>query len=161
MSLFLPACELWVAAFFAVWALTTFSLELSSDIKPENLLISSDDILKLCDFGKSLCHIILKKHLSLITDNLFQGSVGGSIIFTLKLTAIFLYSVCDSISGSLISPVSLPVRNNSVHWSPCKYILSGLILPRRNEKIHISYEPCYDASRHHVIFHGGPGGIEN
>lgn len=63
--------------------LTTFSLELSSDIKPENLLISSDDILKLCDFGKSFCHIILKKHLSLITDTLFQGSGGGSIIFTL------------------------------------------------------------------------------
>lgn len=26
----------------------------SSDIKPENLLISSDDVLKLCDFGEHL-----------------------------------------------------------------------------------------------------------
>lgn len=25
------------------------------DIKPENLLISSDDVLKLCDFGEALC----------------------------------------------------------------------------------------------------------
>lgn len=142
MSLFLPACELWAAAFFAVWKLTTFSLELSSDIKPENLLISSDDILKLCDFGKSFCHIILKKHLSLITDTLFQGSGGGSIIFTLKLTAIFLYSVCDSISGSFISPVSLPVRNYSIHLSPCKYFSSCLIL------LHRSLNPLFAQERH-------------
>lgn len=40
-----------------------------SDIKPENLLISSEDVLKLCDFGESLvlhclqhsfCHIKLR-----------------------------------------------------------------------------------------------------
>lgn len=142
MSLFLPACELWAAALFAVWTLTTFSLEPSSDIKPENLLISSDDILKLCDFGKSFCHIILKKHLSLITDTLFQGSGGGSIIFTLKLTVIFLYSVCDSISGSLISLVWVPVRNYSVHLSPCKYFSSGLILQHR------SINPLFAPERH-------------
>lgn len=32
--------------------LTLSNLFFSSDIKPENLLISSDDVLKLCDFGE-------------------------------------------------------------------------------------------------------------
>lgn len=35
----------------------------SSDIKPENLLISSDDVLKLCDFGERIHQILTLQEL--------------------------------------------------------------------------------------------------
>lgn len=54
---------------FAVQSLTSFFVSfLSSDIKPENLLISSDDILKLCDFGKFFHHSATLFHITRIMD---------------------------------------------------------------------------------------------
>lgn len=56
------------SCFFGVWSWTSF-LRFSSDIKPENLLISSDDILKLCDFGKFSCHSVSLSVLSSFVSN--------------------------------------------------------------------------------------------
>lgn len=98
-----------------------FSSVSRSDIKPENLLISSDDILKLCDFGKFSCHSV-----TLLSKKLwFEFRRGGLIIFTLKLSVMFRSSACDSSLGSLISQVRLTVKTNTISLSPCKHLSLG------------------------------------
>lgn len=105
----------------------------SSDIKPENLLISSDDILKLCDFGRFSCHSVTKA-LSQIKGfflrlwgrfNYFYSQIDCDI----SVLYLWFHFRKFYFSGSL------PVKTNTINVSPCKRLSKEILLPRRSSQL--------------------------